>query len=345
MSIYNNCVCPVCKKQFEDGDDIVVCPECGTPHHRECYNSIHHCANADLHSEGYDFYKENIENKKSNNEKPSEKDEQGYYIPPVSFGTSIGAGNDPDPGIDNTPDMDPDDNGEPIFGSFQQPVQPIFTVKSPYQNDDETIDGQSVADIAITVRTNTQPFITKFKKMEKTKKKASWNWCAFIFGPYYYFFRKMYKPGVLYFCITLAINYATSFFTTKFAPETFKALADLMQNAYSGKSYDVNSLASAGDYSTAMKISFISLAVSLLIRIIFAVLSDYLYKNTVISIIKSVDEQLEDGASFVQTPIIMPIENLSEKEMRKMYLAKKGGISTWAPLLAAIVFEMILRYL
>lgn len=65
MSIYNNCVCPVCKKQFEDGDDIVVCPECGTPHHRECYNSIHHCANADLHSEGYDFYKENIENKKA----------------------------------------------------------------------------------------------------------------------------------------------------------------------------------------------------------------------------------------------------------------------------------------
>ena len=173
MSIYNNCVCPVCKKQFEDGDDIVVCPECGTPHHRECYNSIHHCANADLHSEGYDFYKENIENKKSNNEKPSEKDKNGYYIPPVSFGTSIGAGNDPDPGINNTPDMDPDDNGEPIFGSFQQPVQPIFTVKSPYQNDDETIDGQSVADIAITVRTNTQPFITKFKKMEKTKKKAS----------------------------------------------------------------------------------------------------------------------------------------------------------------------------
>ena len=56
-------------------------------------------------------------------------------------------------------------------------------------------------------------------------------------------------------------------------------------------------------------------------------------------------DRLEDGASFVQTPIIMPIENLSEKEMRKMYLAKKGGISTWAPLLAVIVFEMILRYL
>lgn len=29
--------CPVCDKQFKKGDDIVVCPECGAPHHRECY--------------------------------------------------------------------------------------------------------------------------------------------------------------------------------------------------------------------------------------------------------------------------------------------------------------------
>lgn len=29
--------CPICGKEFCDGDDIVVCPECGTPYHRECY--------------------------------------------------------------------------------------------------------------------------------------------------------------------------------------------------------------------------------------------------------------------------------------------------------------------
>ena len=29
--------CPVCGEQFKKGDDIVVCPECGAPHHRECY--------------------------------------------------------------------------------------------------------------------------------------------------------------------------------------------------------------------------------------------------------------------------------------------------------------------
>ena len=35
--------CPVCEKKFENGDDIVVCPECGTPHHRECYDSLGRC--------------------------------------------------------------------------------------------------------------------------------------------------------------------------------------------------------------------------------------------------------------------------------------------------------------
>ena len=23
--------CPVCETEFENGDDVVVCPECGTP--------------------------------------------------------------------------------------------------------------------------------------------------------------------------------------------------------------------------------------------------------------------------------------------------------------------------
>ena len=29
--------CPVCQKRFVLGDDVVVCPECGAPHHRECF--------------------------------------------------------------------------------------------------------------------------------------------------------------------------------------------------------------------------------------------------------------------------------------------------------------------
>ena len=41
---YQGVCCPVCGKPFQEGDDIVVCPECGAPHHRECYKSLGHCA-------------------------------------------------------------------------------------------------------------------------------------------------------------------------------------------------------------------------------------------------------------------------------------------------------------
>ena len=43
MSKYTGIHCPVCEKPFSDTDDIVVCPECGAPHHRECYLNEGHC--------------------------------------------------------------------------------------------------------------------------------------------------------------------------------------------------------------------------------------------------------------------------------------------------------------
>ena len=53
--------CPVCQKYFHADDDVVVCPDCGTPHHRECYESLGHCSNENLHEQGYD-YQEDKEN-------------------------------------------------------------------------------------------------------------------------------------------------------------------------------------------------------------------------------------------------------------------------------------------
>ena len=35
MIDYTGIPCPVCHKEFTPEDDIVVCPECGAPYHRE----------------------------------------------------------------------------------------------------------------------------------------------------------------------------------------------------------------------------------------------------------------------------------------------------------------------
>ena len=52
--------CPVCNTEFKDGDDIVVCPECGTPHHRECYEKENRCFYDSRHGEGFSFEKEPV---------------------------------------------------------------------------------------------------------------------------------------------------------------------------------------------------------------------------------------------------------------------------------------------
>lgn len=50
---FTKLACPVCGKQFKEDDDIVVCPVCGTPHHRECYDKSGGCINSDIHDRGY----------------------------------------------------------------------------------------------------------------------------------------------------------------------------------------------------------------------------------------------------------------------------------------------------
>ena len=47
--------CEHCKKAFTNDDDIVVCPICGAPHHRDCYNELGHCALKESHSADFEW--------------------------------------------------------------------------------------------------------------------------------------------------------------------------------------------------------------------------------------------------------------------------------------------------
>lgn len=47
--------CPVCGVAFKEDDDIVVCPQCGAPYHRDCYNQEGRCVFPELHESGKDW--------------------------------------------------------------------------------------------------------------------------------------------------------------------------------------------------------------------------------------------------------------------------------------------------
>lgn len=53
MSRFAHKLCPVCRAPFGENDDIVVCPECGTPHHRACWERKGCCAVGQYHAEGF----------------------------------------------------------------------------------------------------------------------------------------------------------------------------------------------------------------------------------------------------------------------------------------------------
>ncbi len=54
MNYYNE-ICQGCGRKISEGEDIVVCPECGTPQHRECYEKENKCVNEHLHAENYEW--------------------------------------------------------------------------------------------------------------------------------------------------------------------------------------------------------------------------------------------------------------------------------------------------
>lgn len=51
--------CPCCGEKFTDNDDVVVCPVCGTPHHKKCWENGGGCVNRAKHDSGYEFFCEN----------------------------------------------------------------------------------------------------------------------------------------------------------------------------------------------------------------------------------------------------------------------------------------------
>lgn len=346
MPDYKKYKCPVCNKQFNDGDDIVVCPECGTPHHRECYKLTGHCVNQGLHKSGYSFIDSEKEKLKVEEQKETAKSFEGeysgdyYYSPDDDFVAQ--AKKEVQEKKQASTDNDNTDGG---FFSI-----PTIQVDESFYKMRGTIDGLSISDIAATVRTNVSRFIQIFKKQSKTKRKAGWNWAAFFFGSFYLLFRKMYKQGVAFFCLAMTSIIAGEAFILKFAPKYVSAVQDFVTQYASNPSgistADAQKLLTTSDAINAQKIVYIILAVMLLLRIIEAIFADYFYKGTVASIIKKVTQQLDEGASFSQAALFFGQDKeLDQTQMRRMYLANKGGVTLFAPFLAYFIMYILVTYL
>lgn len=151
--------CAYCHSYLFEDDDVVYCPECGAPHHRECYNQIGHCGLENFHGteNQYDKLKRKQEEKPKTEKQPK---------------------NEP----------------TPVNSPFGNTVYIDFLGGVPK---DYKLDKDVTADEAKNfVFSNTMRYIPKFARLSK-KNKASWNFMAFIFPSGWLFSRKMYKSGII----------------------------------------------------------------------------------------------------------------------------------------------------
>lgn len=95
--------------------------------------------------------------------------------------------------------------GAPLTAGGAQPFNPFFNAGeagNPFlygvtMDPESEIDGAKVKDIACTVQSASARYIPKFKAMADDKKKITFNWAAFFFSPYWLFFRKLWKAGLI----------------------------------------------------------------------------------------------------------------------------------------------------
>ena len=71
--------CPVCHAYLFDDDDVVFCPICGAPHHRDCYNAIGHCALEDKHGTD-EQYDASVYKREETSEEQEEKAEESNVV-------------------------------------------------------------------------------------------------------------------------------------------------------------------------------------------------------------------------------------------------------------------------
>lgn len=205
--------CPVCGKAFSADDDIVVCPQCGAPYHRDCYAHEGKCVYSDRHGTP-DAWKP-----PQQNEQPDEKTKPEITRCPrcgapnsktslfcAHCGQPLSEENQPPFGTpfpyqtpkgQNTQDGVPpkENNYPPEYGFPGQPFPFQFDPLGGV-NPNEPIDDIPAGDMAKFVQGNTQYYLPVFMNLKHFGRNR-FNFSAFFFHGIWLLYRKQYKIGAI----------------------------------------------------------------------------------------------------------------------------------------------------
>ncbi len=266
MANFKGQECPVCHQIFQESDDIVVCPECGTPHHRECYLKTGHCSNEENH--GKQTYQEQQREKER-----AAEEEQREQLRCPRCGSHVESGTLFCPLCGAV-------LGHSGATSRTGPI-PI-ELSSPFGglDPDEEIGGVPVQDLALHMGENARYFLPRFKQM-KQGALFSVNFSAFFFHFYYFIYRKMFWIGAVLMAVSLLL-----------AAPSFLITFDAMR-----LSVDAN-LAPLFDQEMLTRLSLIGTMVGFLLRLCSGLFANRIYMETVLRRVRKLKKQYGESPDY-----------------------------------------------
>ncbi len=218
MSRFENKLCPVCRERFRDGDDITVCPECGTPHHRACYLKLNKCGLEEYHAEGFVWNGRLPDEPMSS--MPSAAEIRSGVPEPIERKTN-NLNDDPDTDVSETDDTEksgeennktveilglPDPDSDMFGGTdMSDPIKQLYTmINDGAQGDDGVSMQELIAYTGTSIWHYSRAFRSFRNKGENGKKRVtSFNLCSGLFSPIFQFYRKMDVLGVILLAVSV----------------------------------------------------------------------------------------------------------------------------------------------
>lgn len=205
--------CQVCNADFKQSDDIVVCPECGAPYHRACYETQGKCTYSDRHGTSF------------------------IYQGSAANSTQKGSENSPSSEINKCPRCFNENPNNALFCSncgmpllqkdtnsnfYEISIPPALDPLSALDKD-EKIDDIKISEFAQYVKINLLYYLPLFKKIHE-QNKSRFNFAAFLFSGGWFLYRKLYKIGVAITAALMSLMILASFIEFVYVPQILSPL-------------------------------------------------------------------------------------------------------------------------
>lgn len=257
--------CVRCHSYLFEDDDVVYCPVCGAPHHRQCYNDLGHCALEEFHGTENEYKREPI----TQNEETKETYKTKCRM----------CGEEYDPTLGKCPNCS--------SANFSRIVVNSFDLLGGVPKDQDLGDGVTADEAKNFVFANTHRYIPKFASL-KDGKKVSWNWLAFLFPGAWMLSRKMYKYGIFSLMLSVIGNFLAYPLAIKYA----NLGIDITRFTYENYNQVAESIPQIGVLVIAL--AFLGSLIDIAVRVLSGLFGDYLYKNHTIKTVKNIKSESND---------------------------------------------------